>query len=485
MRKTYTLVTAFSLAVITFCVVVISVKTHLETQLTSAHSRLSNFFNVVEAMLKTEQYHYDYDSNFLQSHCYMFDAQNLDLIVTPPQQVTTTKLSSTCEKLHHISVIRNSSDFLQSDEYVMVEVEGVVITTKSLSLALLNNPSYKSHKKRITNTLTIIAFLRYNIISDYLQNYPFSNLLFDLDPFFEHYSPHVTGELHETISPLQLSSMNAGLLLLLFFLIYGLVFNCIFARYYRLLLLLKFRGKILKNIKIAVERPSSAGVSFFNSEFILVDNLEEASFIKRTETPSYGMNLILSKLKINHDKFLVISTYFSREHSLYQGYQRKAFFDPLTQLYNREYLQYFTSNCMGLYFVALLDLDDFKSINDDYGHEFGDNTLQYAARFLTKSFPTKDSCLVRYGGEEFLTIVKIKEVIHHKVLLNKLNSFNNSKITWSGGACIWQSEQESFDAIFSACDNQLYYIKAHGKARVDLICDEKELLLAPENKKES
>ena len=72
-----------------------------------------------------------------------------------------------------------------------------------------------------------------------------------------------------------------------------------------------------------------------------------------------------------------------------------AFIDPLTGLNNRNAL----SRIRDFTGIMMLDVDDFKSINDTYGHDKGDEVLQKIASILLRTTRAKD-CLCRLGGDE-------------------------------------------------------------------------------------
>ncbi len=84
--------------------------------------------------------------------------------------------------------------------------------------------------------------------------------------------------------------------------------------------------------------------------------------------------------------------------------------DPLTQVYNRHLLEKIvTQNALkevnGPVAIAMLDIDYFKQVNDEYGHYTGDLTLLYIGQKLSKGTHA-DDYVIRYGGEEFVIILK-------------------------------------------------------------------------------
>lgn len=95
----------------------------------------------------------------------------------------------------------------------------------------------------------------------------------------------------------------------------------------------------------------------------------------------------------------------SREHAL----ELMGSFDALTGLKNRMALRADFEGLVGRdQYVAMADLDDFKGVNDTYGHEAGDTVLATYGRVLQEVFP--DGALYRYGGDEFLLFVPTSSV---------------------------------------------------------------------------
>lgn len=164
--------------------------------------------------------------------------------------------------------------------------------------------------------------------------------------------------------------------------------------------------------------------------------------------------------------------------------QRQAYFDTLTQLYNRfafdKQLDQLLSNddvaiqtCL-----ILMDLDHFKSFNDDYGHLIGDRVLQKAGEILQEDCPDNAIC-ARYGGEEFAIIVSnsglteaaaIAEDIRQRLakLRVRVKSTNSvlDNISASFGVALYQ-QGEDRTAFIDRADKALYRAKHQGRNRVE------------------
>lgn len=144
--------------------------------------------------------------------------------------------------------------------------------------------------------------------------------------------------------------------------------------------------------------------------------------------------------------------------------------DMLTGLYNRRYLYNFVNEIDDSDItVALLDIDNFKRINDRFGHDVGDDVLVAVSACINSDTDTADICSVRWGGEEFLIFyrntsadlayTKINEVcqnISKNVILP-----NEEHVTVTAG--LSQGKKENFERIVKKADDYLYTGKNNGK----------------------
>lgn len=148
--------------------------------------------------------------------------------------------------------------------------------------------------------------------------------------------------------------------------------------------------------------------------------------------------------------------------------------DPLTKLRNRrgladEFERLIKSSiraqtCLCL---ALFDLDNFKTINDQYGHDVGDQVLQDFAAVLCSLVQRPLDLVVRAGGEEFIVIMLNGSEDALLTILNKVieNTPLSTKpvTTVSGGAVFVSGTEISYDQAFKLADNNLYQAKKQGK----------------------
>ncbi|WP_428863573.1 GGDEF domain-containing protein [Clostridium sediminicola] len=122
--------------------------------------------------------------------------------------------------------------------------------------------------------------------------------------------------------------------------------------------------------------------------------------------------------------------------------------------------------------IMMLDLDYFKKVNDNYGHQAGDEVLWTVAQAIKSNIRTMDIA-GRYGGEEFLIILPNTD-IHAAVLVSEkvkliisqiIFDYKGLNITCSLGTCTWKNE--SAVEFVSKADKLLYKAKTNGRNRVE------------------
>jgi len=125
--------------------------------------------------------------------------------------------------------------------------------------------------------------------------------------------------------------------------------------------------------------------------------------------------------------------------------------------------------------IVMIDLDDFKKINDIHGHSAGDNILKIFSDVLKKELRKSDiSC--RWGGEEFLLILpetskdKTLDVIERIRMTFQLNTMgivsSRPYLTASMGIASYPEDSDNIDEIIKIADDRLYVAKREGKNRV-------------------
>jgi diguanylate cyclase (GGDEF)-like protein len=155
--------------------------------------------------------------------------------------------------------------------------------------------------------------------------------------------------------------------------------------------------------------------------------------------------------------------------------------DDLTQVYNRRYFigraNYELSRAKRyghVFSMLLLDLDDFKQINDEYGHPAGDEVLQMVANTCLRESREVD-VLARYGGDEFALLIPGQHEMQAVQYANRLRRLlAESKIMYDGhelgvtssvGVVTWTQEIVDLERLIYLMDKALYEAKRAGKNR--------------------
>lgn len=157
--------------------------------------------------------------------------------------------------------------------------------------------------------------------------------------------------------------------------------------------------------------------------------------------------------------------------------EEKTNIDPLTKVYNRRALNSYLGHIcqqhiqpLDLY-VMILDLDDFKEVNDTHGHLAGDKVLIFIANILKKTLRDGDK-IFRYGGEEFVILLhrvdneKCRHIILRLMELVRANKLiykgENLQVTMSVGATKYRDD-DTYETLLSRADSALYKAKENGK----------------------
>lgn len=166
---------------------------------------------------------------------------------------------------------------------------------------------------------------------------------------------------------------------------------------------------------------------------------------------------------------------------LRQSLEKMSVHDALTDLYNRRYLEDSLTRLMpkvrrnnSSLCLFMFDVDHFKHINDQFGHDAGDAVLRELGALIKRFFRESDYCF-RYGGEEFMVVLEDSTV---ESTLSRANEFRDAvkrlrvpirsaqiikDISVSGGISVYPGNGETIEGIISAADKALYKAKADGR----------------------
>ncbi|MDF2947208.1 MAG: diguanylate cyclase domain protein [Bacillales bacterium] len=215
-------------------------------------------------------------------------------------------------------------------------------------------------------------------------------------------------------------------------------------------------------------------VSWFISDISLLVFSHDGFYTFATIAPFRYVTLMISAL-IMH---LTIAR--GRKHlEMTVQLQYYAERDPLTGLYNmRKFDNQIKSfnHTNKKMFVAMIDIDCFKKINDSFGHQMGDNVIKDIAQII-KKYITKDIIVARYGGDEFIFLIASETqeealAVLDKIRVNVSNSTffsdktsSNLRVSLSVGVCEIDDIQK-INHIIDKADKQLYLAKQQGRNKI-------------------
>jgi diguanylate cyclase (GGDEF)-like protein len=164
----------------------------------------------------------------------------------------------------------------------------------------------------------------------------------------------------------------------------------------------------------------------------------------------------------------------------------KSMLDPLTNLTNKistqaaidDFLLYRSKNELSA--MLAIDIDDFKFINDKWGHLFGDTVLTDIANIMKNIF-REDDIIGRFGGDEFIVFLKDTPSENFAINLSTqlLNIFSQTysvgdleyKFSASIGISFYNKHGKTFSELYEKADKALYYSKKNGKNQYCVFVD--------------
>ena len=149
--------------------------------------------------------------------------------------------------------------------------------------------------------------------------------------------------------------------------------------------------------------------------------------------------------------------------------------DAMTGLYNHaEYAKYIKQNMGRNFYVAIMDIDHFKTINDTYGHKKGDEVIIRIADILKRLLPGKGKAF-RYGGEEFVVALEnsteeemldLMDDIRKEIYKQSYDFAPDVHISVSIGVTGYNKKIVSATELFNKADEALYDAKDMGRNRI-------------------
>ncbi|MEG0893865.1 MAG: diguanylate cyclase [Oscillospiraceae bacterium] len=229
------------------------------------------------------------------------------------------------------------------------------------------------------------------------------------------------------------------------------------------------KDSLAKALDVMMENSQNKIVDFFTDYFTGDRQWYRAAYVNIKDAEGVSIRIIGRLRNI------------TREREEKEKLIELACIDPMTELLNRSTLSanvdtYLKTEVPGhTHAVLLLDIDNFKHINDSFGHPFGDSVIFEISRALGMAFRTSDY-IGRIGGDEFMAFVKNidSDTAQSKAqglcsLINQYSSdYSDLTITVSVGIAMFPDNASSFTTLYRKADIALYEAKRRGKNNIVL-----------------
>jgi len=252
--------------------------------------------------------------------------------------------------------------------------------------------------------------------------------------------------------------------------------------------------KILDKQNALVFVTNNEEISFTNEKFMEFFGLKRPEDFRRKNLELYkyvdvslkSYDALFDKVNakeeyvtINKDTFILRASMIESTHKLFTltkvtELSNEIQRDSLTNVYTKTYFNIHlekiirdNEECV----VVVVDLDDFKKINDKYGHQVGDNVLKEFTTLIKDNIRGED-IFARWGGEEFLLLLQhttienaMKKVEHIRAKVASHSFKDVEHLTASFGVA-WKEESDNIHSLLQRADKALYEVKSAGKNKV-------------------
>lgn len=236
-------------------------------------------------------------------------------------------------------------------------------------------------------------------------------------------------------------------------------------------LIVNYRELFIKNMELG-----RLGVAY-DQDFTMSQKATEASIASMRKTHmTLTIGLILSIILGTLFVFWPLIRRLQEEYKLTLASQEvlkhQAFHDDLTGIGNRKFfterLENKIRNINNAFTISILDLNNFKEINDTYGHQEGDWCLKTVAKSLRRNLREEDQ-VARLGGDEFVIIFnhtnlddlnRTIERIKEDILKISKDKYPGIQLSFSYGLARYPADAQDFDSLFSIADTKMYQQKS-------------------------
>lgn len=225
---------------------------------------------------------------------------------------------------------------------------------------------------------------------------------------------------------------------------------------------LKYRKDTVDSILIFMSSVFLIAFSLYDTVLIVLGKFSMISY------SLFGIMLFLSgMLGMVLNEYIKLQIKISDEQNINKMIYERSIRDSMTGLYTKNYIFEYLENIEN-YIFFLCDIDNFKNINDKYGHHYGDEAIIKTADIFTK-YSCENILCGRFGGDEFIYVMLGSQEKDALAVMNKIKKeINVSGLSISSGGYVKKSG-ENVEFVFKKADKALYEIKNSGKNNIKLI----------------
>lgn len=419
-----------------------------------------------------------------------------------PQESKTIYVHQTTTAYHFYNYSIFSEK--ESTEYLIYEkVDAVLLIGLLLALALYNFLIFLSsrYKEYLYYTLYLVSstlwiFYMYGSMAHYIQIYGEVSFRFNFGLMF---NPIFLALFIQAIFNTKIAYkrehkfLNSIITILLLNVIFALVNFSLALQF--LSLTLNYAMIVFLGIAISIYLKGNKIIKIFlfAHMFYVVFNLYALLFYMGMVDFNYisshgiGIGIAIEALILSYlvsYKFKIMEQEKEESRIKQMDLRLLATTDPMTKLYNRRYFAEVSENIITLskrkkeqLSVIMIDIDEFKNVNDSYGHQVGDDVIITLADKLKESQRESD-IICRYGGDEFVVLLcdssleetvdvaqKIRKLVESSII--SLPSSEDFKFTISMGVAQVDLDNETnVEAALKRADDALYEAKEQGRNRV-------------------
>ncbi len=234
-----------------------------------------------------------------------------------------------------------------------------------------------------------------------------------------------------------------------------------------------FQNKTIKRILYIITILTIAASAF--TEYLLGSEISLKMLIESAVIAAVFSTLVFLVSNIIYDFFINAESMIEESGEKQKAYEDRLKQDVLTKVHSRYYIDnYLTKLFKDLSLhrpisLAMTDIDNFKHVNDTYGHENGDEVLKRI--YDASQCLDPETCIVsRFGGEEFLFMFTDEDVTKHRLQIEEFRKafeaqeypFTDEHFTISAGL-VTSYGSIPFDEVLAIADKALYASKKNGK----------------------